>query len=206
MHSSIIEKQNQNYILHNLKIHKLLVLTILTFIGIVLYELHIHPSQILPRLFGENRSFAILLKDNEFVLLDQKTKFFINRNEIIQQFAYMDYDTGMINGEIDIHSINEITVIQGNRAKKLGTVGLKAGFLGGFLLVGGATLVGEGPGGSGEDSVLPTLMSGLICGAIDGLALGAAGTVIGSRIPNITTYKVASNHWQFADIDNLLLK
>ncbi len=119
MHSTILEKQNQNYILHNLKIHKFLVLTILTFIGIVLYELNIHPSQILPQLFGENRSFAILIKDNEFVLLDQNTQFIINQNNTKYQFSYMDYDTGMINGEIDIHYINEITVINPAGSKKV---------------------------------------------------------------------------------------
>ena len=83
-------KPNHNYPISSIQKHKFLTLAILTFIGILLYELHIHPSQILPPLFGENRSFAILIKDNEFVLLDQKTKFTVNHDNTAHNFKYLD--------------------------------------------------------------------------------------------------------------------
>jgi len=181
-----------------LKQYQYFVLAILTFIGIIFYEININPAQFLTQLFADSRSFAILVKDDEFVLLDQKTRFVINQNETERQFMFLDYDTGMINGEFDIHSINEITVIQGNKAVQLGKTGLKAGVLGGFLLGGVMGLSGGEP--------IAAIPVSLMCGAIDGVALGAAGSLVGSRIPNITTYKVASNHWQFADINNLILK
>ena len=181
-----------------LKQYQYFVLTIVTFIGIIFYELNINPAQFLTQLFADSRSFAILVKDDEFVLLDQKTRFIINQNETKHQFMHLDYDTGMINDVIDIHSINEITVIQGNRAIQMGKAGLKAGFLGGFLFGGVLGLSGGEP--------IAAIPVSLMCGTIDGFALKEVGNFIGSRIPNITTYQVASNNWQFADINNLILK
>ena len=192
-------KPNHNYPISSIQKHKFLTLAILTFIGILLYELHIHPSQILPPLFGENRSFAILVKDDEAVMINQKTRFIINQNDIIHQFMYLDYDTGMINGEIDIQSINEITVYQGNRALQMGKTGLMAGFLGGFTFM--SLLAANDNAGS------EAIQVGLVCGTIDGVALGALGTIVGLTLPNLTTYKVSSNLWQFAEYDdNLILK
>ena len=173
--------------------NRYLLFTILTFIGIVLYELNINPAQLFNKLYAETRSFTILVKEDEFVLLDQKTKFVINNRGIKEQFVYMDYDNGRINGNIDINEIKWITIIQGNRARQLGKKGLMAGFLGGFLF----------PFFVDEEEAIPI---GLMCGAIDGAALGVAGTAIGYAIPNITTYDIGENQWQFVNIDGLIIK
>jgi len=179
-----------------LKQNRYLLFTILIFIGIVLYELNINPAQLFNKLYAETRSFTILVKEDEFVLLDQKTKFVINNRGIKEQFVYMDYDNGRINGNIDINEIKWITIIQGNRARQLGKKGLMAGFLGGFLF----------PWFVDPDDPAEAIPIGLICGAIDGAALGAAGTAIGYAIPNITTYSIGENEWQFIDIDGLISK
>ena len=106
--------------MRTLKKHQYFVLTIVTFIGIVLYELNINPAQLLTQLFADSQSFAILVKDDEFVLLDQKTRFIINQDETERQFIFLNHDTGMINGVFDIHSINELTVIRGHRGTEMG--------------------------------------------------------------------------------------
>ena len=181
-----------------LKQYPYFVLTIVTFIGIVLYELNISPAQLLTQLFADSQSFAILVKDDEFVLLDQKTRFIINQDETERQFIFLNYDTGMINGVFDIHSINELTVIQGHRGNEMGLKGLRTGFLGGFLLFGALSLA--------EDAdPFMALLPAFVCGTIDGITLGVVSNLIGSRMADRTTYKVASNHWQFADINNLIL-
>ena len=185
--------------MRSLKKHQYFVLTIVTFIGIIFYELNINPAQLLTQLLADSQSFAILVKDDEAVMINQKTRFIINQNDIIHQFMYLDYDTGMINGEIDIQSINEITVYQGNRALQMGKTGLMAGFLGGFTFM--SLLAANDNAGS------EAIQVGLVCGTIDGVALGALGTIVGLTLPNLTTYKVASNLWQFAEYDdNLILK
>ena len=176
-----------------LRQNRYLLFTILTFIGIVLYEFNINLAQLFNKLYAETRSFTILVKEDEFVLLDQKTKFVINNNGYKEQFVYMDYDNGMINGNIDINEIKWITIIQGNRARQLGKKGLMAGFLGGFLF----------PWFVNPEEAIPI---GLICGAIDGAALGAAGTAIGYAIPNISTYDISEDQWQFVNIDGLIPK
>ena len=184
--------------MRSLKKHQYFVLTIVTFIGIIFYELNISPAQLLTQLFADSQSFAILVKDDEFVLLDQKTQFIINQDETERQFIFLNYDTGMINGVFDIHSINELTIIHGHRGNEMGLKWLKAGFQGGFLLFGALSLAEEFHPGN--------LLVALICGSIDGAALGMAGNFVGSRMPDRITYKVASNHWQFADINTLILK
>ena len=180
------------------KKYQYFVLTIVTFIGIVLYELNINPAQLLTQLFADSQSFAILVNDDEFVLLDQKTRFIINQDETERQFIFLNNDTGMINGIFDIHSINELTVIHGHRGNEMGLKWLKTGFVGGFLIFGGLSLM--------EDASPLAILPAAICGTIDGLTLGMVGNLVGSRIPDRITYKVASNHWQFADINNLILK
>ena len=77
-------------------------------------------------------------KDDEFVLLDQKTKFIINDNNYQELFVSMDYNTGMINGKIDITTIKTITIIKpteilGNRTKELGKKGMRIGAISGFF-------------------------------------------------------------------------
>ena len=78
--------------MRTLKKHQYFVLTIVTFIGIVLYELNINPAQLLTQLFADSQSFAILVKDDEFVLLDQKTQFIINQDETERQFIFLNHD------------------------------------------------------------------------------------------------------------------
>ena len=184
--------------MRTLKKHQYFVLTIVTFIGIIFYELNINPAHLLTQLFADSQSFAILVKDDEFVLLDQKTQFIINQDETERQFIFLNHDTGMINGVFDIHSINELTVIHGHRGNEMGLKWLKTGFLGGFLIFGALSLL--------EEPHPAILLVGLICGSVNGAALGTAGSLIGSRFPDRITYKVASNHWQFADINTLILK
>ena len=88
--------------------------------------------------------------------------------------------------------------MQGHRGHEMGLKWLKSGFIGGFLLVGGLSLF--------EDPSPYAILPALMCGTVDGVALGVVGNLVGSRFPARTSYKVASNHWQFADINTLILK
>jgi len=165
-----------------LKPYCYLLLSMITFIGIIFYELGLHPSIIFSQLFAKTRSFAILVKNDEFALLDQKSKFRINNNNNKIKFIYMDYDSRMINGNIPIDSINEITIFSGNKSGKFAATGVIAGFIIPFLLSGGD-----------DDFICISMFT-----APGGLVSGA---VLGAVTPNINTYQISENDWHFADIE-----
>ena len=171
------------------KQHRYLIFALFTFGGIILYELNINPIHLFDQLYAEVRPFAVLIKNDEVVLLNQKTKFKINDSTDKQEFIYMDYDTGMLNGNIDITEIKTITIIQGNRSRQIGQSGFMTGFIGGFLL----PFLDYGDIGIG-----------LICGSISGASLGATGTAIGHLIPKIKTYSIGENEWQFVNMNDII--
>ena len=188
--------------------HRYLLFSVLTFLGIVLYELNINIAFLFKKLYAETSSFAILINDDEFVLLDQEAKFIINNTDnntpVLtldhNQFLYMDYNTGMINGKIDITTIKSITIIKpteilGNRAKELGKKGMKIGAMGGFLLINLIAI----KAGDFPDAIFPSF----ICGAVDGLVLGVTGATLGSVTSEVKTYAVDENEWQFVDSSTL---
>ena len=181
--------------LHN---QRYLIFSIITFIGLIIYELNINIANLLPNLFANTKSLALLANNDQYLTLNNKTKFIINSDNIIHDFKYMDYDNQMINGQIDLNSINKITLIQGNRAVELSKMGLKTGAIGGFSLM---NLIGVS---SGEFYFPETIFASFMCGAIDGVALSAVGMGVGSLIPNEESYNISNDEWQFVDIGNYI--
>ena len=178
------------------KRHRYLLISIFSFISIIFYELSIDITNLFPKLMANVKSFAVMENNGKVVFLDSKTKFIINNDpreeNLVYNFKYIDYDKKLLNGQIDLKSINNITLIQGNRAVELGKLGLKTGAIGGFSLMALAgTLEGYPEKG---------LLTGLICGAIDGVALGGLGLGVGSALSNIEHYNISKNEWQFVDI------
>ena len=181
-----------------LKQHRLLIFSIITFIGIIFYEFKIDITTLLPNLFANTKSFALLANDDQYVTLDNKTKFIINSDNNIHEFQYMDYDNQMINGTIDINSVDKITLIQGNRALELGKQGFNIGAIGGFSLFHLLAITG------GEYYFPMSSVAGLMCGSGAGAGVGAVGMGLGSIIPNEESYIISTDGWQFINVGDYI--
>ena len=181
-----------------LKQHRLLIFSIITFIGIIFYECKIDITTLVPNLFANTKSFALLANGDQYVTLDNKTKFIINAENNIHEFKYMDYDNQMINGTIEINSINEITLIQGNQAIELSKKGFNIGAIGGFSLFHLLTI------SSGEYYFPMSSVAGLMCGTVDGVALSGVGASLGSKFPNEESYNISTDGWQFINVGDYI--
>ena len=94
------------------KRHRYLLISIFSFISIIFYELSIDITNLFPKLMANVKSFAVMENNGKVVFLDSKTKFIINNDpraeNLVYNFKYIDYDKKLLNGQIDLKSINNI--------------------------------------------------------------------------------------------------